>query len=88
MKRLIHVVAIGLGTLALPIAGQAHPQGIPLSAAHAQCAYLNGVSQVAQENYRNCVQAKSGVNLAEIEKPKRGITITGSARFGIVYQGN
>lgn len=61
---------------------------IPLSAAQAQCATLNGVSRVAQENYRACVLAKSGVNLDEVQEKKRGISISGSARFGIVYQEN
>ena len=82
---IVGVVAALFGGVAA--ANQPHSR-IPLSAAKAQCASLNGASRVAQENYRACVLAKSGVNLADVEKPKSGISISGSARFGIVYQEN
>ena len=69
------------------IAGPALAQKIPLAAAMAQCKSLNGPSTVAKANYDACVRAKSGKSPAEA-RPKGGITISGSARIGIVHESN
>ena len=68
-------LSVGLGAEAA--------QRIPLSAAMAQCKGLNGVTEIAKQQYRACVVAKSG-KAPPAEKPKSGISVSGSARIGIV----
>lgn len=81
MKRCI---IAGVALLAMGPAG-AQTHRIPLSAAVAQCAALDGPSRIAAAHYRDCVIAKSGKAPPE-KKRSPGITISGSARLGIVVE--
>ena len=73
-----------VAALALPAYAETK---IPLSAAMAQCRPLDGPSAVAKAHYRECVLARSGkMPQAPEGKTKGGITISGSARIGIVVQ--
>ncbi|MEM6618221.1 MAG: hypothetical protein AAF631_02845 [Pseudomonadota bacterium] len=58
---------------------------MPVSAAMAQCSALDGPTAVAQANFADCVRAKSGKTPPR-QAGKPGITISGSARIGIVYE--
>ena len=49
----------------------------------AQCKHLDGPSRIAKAQFRQCLMTKTGRPPAP-EKAKPGITISGSARIGIV----
>lgn len=69
--------------LLLPAAAMAAGPRIPVTAAMAQCKALDGPSAVAKAHYGDCVQAKSGQRPPAPAR-KSGITISGSARIGVV----
>ena len=79
---------LGAGILGLGVAVEAQTKPlIPVSAAKAQCKSLDGATEEQHRIYLNCVSARSGSTRQEPE-PKFSITISGSARLGIVYSSN
>lgn len=95
MTNSLTVLTVALG---VALAGAAHAaQRIPLSAAVAQCKMQGGFFQGDimdggsykaanprdEQRYRACVHSKSGQYPPKTRKS--GITISGTARIGVVY---